>query len=44
LFYVPVNKLVANLPIGLYSGVFLCLSALAHLLVVLPGLNTIYNR
>ena len=28
----------------MYSGVFLCLSALAHLLVVLPGLNSIYNQ
>ena len=43
-FYLPVAKKVADIPIGLYSGVFLCLSAIAHLLVVLPGLHNVYNQ
>lgn len=40
----PAPKQVASFPIGVWSGVFLLLSAADHLLVVLPGVNAIYNR
>lgn len=40
----PVPKKVANFPIGVWSGVFLLLSAADHLLVVLPRVNAVYNR
>ncbi|KAL4858912.1 hypothetical protein ACK3TF_001284 [Chlorella vulgaris] len=43
-FYNPVPKKVANFPIGVWSGVFLLLSAADHLLVVLPRVNAVYNR
>jgi hypothetical protein len=35
---------VASVTIGYYAGVFLLLSAIDHLLVVLPFFNGIYNR
>lgn len=35
-FCSPVPKKVANFPVGIWSGSFLILSAIDHLLVVLP--------
>lgn len=43
-FYRPDPVQVVNFPIGVYSGVFLVLSGIDHLLVVLPGINQFYNR
>ncbi|PRW57970.1 integral membrane [Chlorella sorokiniana] len=43
-FYSPVPKQVANFPVGIWSGSFLILSAIDHLLVVLPRVNAHYNR
>lgn len=40
----PAPKQVASFPIGVWSGVFLLLSAIDHLLVVLPRVNAAYNR
>jgi len=41
---VSMTRDVGSLQIGLIVSVFLFVSALAHLLTVLPGLNGIYNR
>jgi hypothetical protein len=43
-FYVPQTKKVLDIPVGYYAAIFLLLSALDHLVVVLPGVNDIYNR
>lgn len=43
-FYVPAPKQVASFPTGVWSGVFLLLSAADHLLVSLPRVNSVYNR
>ncbi|PSC68996.1 hypothetical protein C2E20_7432 [Micractinium conductrix] len=43
-FYVPLGKKVASFPVGIWCGAFLLLSAADHLLVILPGINAIYNR
>ncbi len=34
---------IGNLPIGAMVSIFLFLSALAHFLIILPGINTFYN-
>lgn len=44
LFYVPVPKKQVNFPVGLWSGIFLLLSAADHLLVAAPYFNGVYNR
>jgi hypothetical protein len=41
---VSVTKHVADVPVGDFVSSFLFLSALAHLLIILPGLNAVYNR
>lgn len=40
----PAPKQVASFPTGVWSGVFLLLSAADHLLVSLPRVNSVYNR
>jgi hypothetical protein len=37
------SDVIGSIPIGVFVSVFLFLSALAHLLVVLPGINNFYN-
>lgn len=43
-YFVPNIKSAVTFPVGLASAVFLLLSAIDHLAVSLPGLNSIYNR
>jgi len=35
---------IGNIPIGVMVSIFLFLSAIAHFLVVLPGINSFYNQ
>eukprot|EP00887_Chlorella_sp_A99_P006951 scaffold2.g6951.t1 len=42
--HLPAPKQVADFPISVWSAVFLLLSGLDHVIVVLPGINKVYNR
>ncbi len=37
------SEIIGNIPIGPFVSIFLFLSAIAHFLVVLPGVNNFYN-
>jgi len=37
------TEIIGNMPIGVMVSIFLFLSAIAHFLVVLPGINNFYN-
>lgn len=43
-FFVPSGTKVGSIAVGIYAGVTLLLSAVDHLVVVLPGVNGFYNR
>jgi len=42
--FIPVSKMVASVPLGYYSCVFLLLSGVNHALCAMPGINGWYNK